>query len=38
MSLARRLLPLLAAAFLAAVPVARADKIVVKYRPGAHGL
>jgi serine protease len=38
MSLARRLLPLLAAAFLAAVPVARADKVVVKYRPGAHGL
>src|SRR4051812_9633369 len=28
----------LAAAFLAAAPAARADKIVVKYRAGAHGL
>ena len=28
----------LAVAFLAAAPVARADKIVVKYRAGAHGL
>jgi serine protease len=28
----------LAAAFLAVAPVAHADKIVVKYRPGAHGL
>jgi serine protease len=27
-----------AAASLAAAPVARADKVVVKYRPGAHGL
>jgi serine protease len=28
----------MAAAFLAAAPAARADKIVVKYRAGAHGL
>jgi serine protease len=28
----------LAAAFLAAVPVAHADQVVVKYRAGAHGL
>jgi serine protease len=34
-----RIIPLvLAAASLAAAPVARADKVVVKYRAGAHGL
>src|SRR5690349_23872701 len=34
-----RVIPLvLAAATLAAAPVAHADKVVVKYRPGAHGL
>jgi serine protease len=30
--------PVVAAAILAAAPVAHADKVVVKYRPGAHGL
>jgi len=34
-----RVIPLvLAAATLAAAPVAHADQVVVKYRPGAHGL
>src|SRR4051812_41232326 len=38
MASSRLMSVVLAAAFLAAAPVARADKLVVKYRPGAHGL
>src|SRR4051795_12183928 len=38
MASSRLMSVVLAAAFLAAAPVARADKVVVKYRAGAHGL